>query len=781
MRTLRRLLLAAALGAAGLATSAQAQEGDEPLLLDLCINERCAGVAAVITRGDDVLVDREALLAAGIDATDLPSERIGERTFVSLATLNHGSTFAIDRTQLRLDLKLRADLLPRQRGDLRERRQAEAAVQPWTTFANYAATVGQDDERALFLDGGVGRGHAAVRSTVAWDADNGWRRGLTRFELDQPQHLRRWTAGDQFAIARDPLGGGLLLGGIGVERAFDQDPYLVTFPQPFYSGVLETPGTVEVYANGVLIGRRELGAGPFTLDHLGIPPGRSDVRVVVRDPFGNRGELATRSFYGGSSRMLARGLSDYALRVGRPREGGGLGGGYDARTALQGWYRRGLGDAFTLGGRVEADASVRNLGVDAALRLPYGEVSLALAASDTDGVGGGRAAAASYGYGSRYWSWGLGARRADAGYRNLGDPFAAIAGRLRVDDYASLAFSPPGGVSLQFNVGRQRREGADTERNMGLSGSWRLRPRAQLLFSVQRRMKARSRDTAALLSLNIALDRDSLSLSARRRRDAAGDGVSGYGLDARRSRPPGIGWGYDLSLQREDVADSGFAQVEYQGPWGRYALQAERFEDTGHARMLASGAVVALGGRVFATPPLDTGFALVRVPGLAGVPILRENLEVGRTDARGDLLVRDLLPFHANRVALDEAAVPPGYTLRVPRRDVQVPRNTGALVALDAAPVHAVTGHFLRRDATGATAPAGDRAWLEHDGGRIAVPLGGQGRFYLDGLVPGRHVVEVDGAAGTARCRIDVPTAMAPGIVDLGEIECADASAEAVP
>lgn len=779
MRTLRKRAIAVALAAA-FAAPVLAQQGDEPLLLDLCINGRCIGVAAVIERGAEVLIDREAMSAAGVEVAGLPGERVGEREFIALRALGEGSTHAIDRNGLRLDLSLRPELLPGQRSDLRQRPQSEVGTQPWSAFVNYAATLGQREERGLFVDGALGRGHAALRGNAQWDRNEGWRRGLTRIEIDQPGHLRRWTIGDQYAVASDPLGGGLLLGGIGVERAFDQDPYLVTFPQPFYTGVMETPGTVEIYSNGVLIGRRDIGAGPFTLDNLGVQPGRSDVQVVVRDPFGNRTELATATYYGASSRMLAPGLVEYALRIGVPRESGGLGGGYSDRAALQGWYRRGFADTFTFGGRVEADEDLHNIGLDGVVRLPVGEVTLAMSISSAEGAGHGSAAAATYNYSSRYWSLGLGSRRADASYRNLGDPFASLVGPIRADDYASLGISPRNAISVQINAGRQRREGSGTARTLGLSSAWRLWSRAQLLFSVQRRDDDFGRDTTALLSLNVALNRDSFGLSLRGREDADGERTSGYGFDARRSRPPGTGWGYDVSYNGGDASDAGFAQVEYQGTKGRYALQAEHIDGQDSARVIASGALVALGGRVFATPPVESGFALVRVPGLAGLPILRENLEVGRTDAQGDLLVRDLLPFYANRIALDEAAVPPGYALRTPKRQVQVPRNTGSLVTLDAAPVRAVTGRLVRHGTEGDVA-AGNRAWVSRDGERVAEPLGSLGRFYFEDLPAGRHEVEAEGSDGSIRCAFDVPAAASPGIVDLGRIACRNDTAEEAP
>ncbi len=785
MRALRRLAFAALLAVASLPAASQPgepapAEAGEPLLLDLCVNRSCVGVAAVIVRDGQTLIDREALAAAGLDVTGLPAERIGEREFVAVAAINRGIEAVIDREALRLDLRVAAEHLPIQRVDLRQRSAADRVLQPWSAFVNYAVNAGElSDDRSVFLDGAVGRGHAAFRSTALWTATQGWQRGLSRFEFDQPRHLRRWTVGDQFAIARDPLGGGALVGGVGVERAFEQDPYLVTFPQPFYSGVLESPGTVEVYANGVLIGRREASAGPFTLEGLGVPPGRSDVQVVVRDPFGNRNVLSTARYYG-SSVLLAPGLSDYAVRVGRVREGG-FGGGYADETALQAWYRRGLSDRLTLGGRVEADDRFVNLGADVGLRTFFGEFGLALAASDDDAAGRGDAWSMSYSYGGRRASIALGARRFDAAYRNLGEAdLFGFGGRLRADDYANLSWSPGERLSLQLNAGRQRRQTLPTERSAGVSAIWRLSTRMQLLCSLQRREVAAwpangepaSDDTSALVSLNVSFDRDSFSLSARR-----DDSGSGVGVDARRSRPVDVGWGYDLSLQRFDGFDTGFGQIEYQGRHGRYAAQVERFGDDTRGRLLASGALVGIGGRLYATPPLETGFALVRVPdvngqALPGIPILRENLEVGRTDARGDLLMRELIPFYPNKIALDPSAVPLNYQVLTPQREVAVPRNTGALVRLEVQGLRAATGFVHLREGA-ATLPAEYGAMTVRGGGRTYESvLGGGGRFYFEDLPPGEYEIEVESGERLARCILVLPAQAEPGIADLGELAC---------
>lgn len=782
-----------------LLASAAARAQDEVLLLDLCLNTRCSGVAAVVVRDGRVLIDREALLAAGLDATASPPVRIGERDFVDPAALGRGIRVSVDRRALRVDLVQRAEDMPGQVVDLRTRARADAAAYPWTAFVNYAANAGDgaDDGDAglesVFLDGAVGRGHAALRSTAFWDRADRWRRGLTRFELDQPQQLRRWTLGDQFAIARDPLGGGVLLGGAGVERAFDQDPYLTTFPQPFYQGVVEAPGVVEVYANGALIGRREVGPGPVNLQNLGVPPGRSDVRIVMRDPFGNRRELAAATYYG-SSALLAPGLTDYALRIGAAREGSGFGGGYRDATAWQGWVRRGFSDRITLGLRAEGDDRFVNAGADAALRTDLGEFALALSASEHDHVGRGEAVAASYGFGNRVLGLALGVRRFSAGYRNLGmrlDDFVdggldgdgiddLFGAQLREDAYGNLSWSPWTRLSLQLGYGRQRRQGLAAERTATLGATWRVSGRAQLLFNLQRN-DGLYEDTVALLSLNYAFDRgDSVALSVREddlRTDEGDDGGGrGYGFDARRSRPPDVGWGYDVSLTRFEGADSGYGQLEYQGRHGRYAVQVDRFGDRTGGRLLASGALLAIGGRGYATPPLESGFALVRVPGVADVPVLRENLEVGRTDARGDLLVRELIPYYANQIALDPSQVPLTYEIERGARTVAVPRNTGALAMLEVRPLYAVSG-LLRLRSDGDARPAAfGTLRLQRDGAEHRSPLGAEGRFYFEQLPPGRYRASADSGGARAQCSIEVPAPAGPGILDLGVVDCAAAA-----
>ncbi|WP_166212241.1 fimbria/pilus outer membrane usher protein [Cognatiluteimonas telluris] len=742
-----------------------AAPAQETLLLDLCLDGSCDGIAVVIVRGTQVLIERGALQRVGMAIDGLPSQRIDGRDFIAGDALDPAIQVRVDRVQLRLDIQRPARAMPAQHADLRTPRPALQGTHERSAYLNYAAGIGQHRaSRNLFLDGAATRGAWSLSSTAQWLDDGGFHRGLTRLEFDQPQSLRRWTLGDQYAFSPDPLGGSALVGGVGVQSAFDLDPFLLIFPQPYLSGVLETPGTVEIYANGVLVGRQPLQAGPFSLQGLGLSPGQNDVRLVLRDPFGGLRELFTTSYYSASG-LLAPGLSEYALHLGRVRPSP-FEDRYLDQAVLAGFWRRGLSERFTLGGRIEATDDLGNAGVQAAMRLPVGEVSAAYARSSGAGLSGG-ASTLTYQYNNRLGSLSLGTRAFDRGYRRLGDEFLPdFLRQPRGDAFATASWSPLARLSFQANWSRNRYYGASAETRYGLSGRYRVADASQLLFAVTRSDDGTLRDTSVQLGLNLTFGRDNVSLGA-----SHDHGGMGYNADINRSRPSDTGFGYDLSLNRHGGDDFAFGRGEYQGEHGRYTVIAQSAGGNSDASVLLSGALVAIGGRVFATPPVDSSFALARVPGLAGVEILRENLPMGRTDAHGDVLVRGLLPYYPNRIGYDDEDVPATWRAGVNELPAAVPRHGGALVLFDASPLRAIAGSLhLAHPGPGLLRLHGAQADLD-------TRIGSSGRFYLEDVAPGAYEVQVELDDGThAHCTLQVPVAAA-GVNQLGTIDCTAAEA----
>ncbi|GAP66688.1 P pilus assembly protein porin PapC-like [Mizugakiibacter sediminis] len=749
---------ALALSALALAAALRAHAQDQRLLLDLCINGRCLGSSFVVLRDGHYLIDADALARADIPTGNVPATTIAGHRFVDIAALVHGARASMDAAGTRLDLTLPAEAWSAKQVAVNPaaRRLPPASVP--SVYANYAADIGSAGRSSLFLDGGWSRGVAVLRSTATWLQHGGWSRGLTRYEYDDLDHMRRWTAGDQFAFSGDGLGGTALIGGIGVSRAFDLDPYLITFPQPTISGVLQAPGTIDVYQNGVLVAQRAVGAGPFSLANLGLGPGSNDVRVVVHDPFGGTRELQ-QSFYGATA-ALAPGLSEYAFQLGveRPSQDSGR---YDSgRPALLARQRWGLSDWLTAGYRIEAGRQLVNAGPSADIRLPVGYLHLALAASRADGAEGAGQAYA-YDYVGRRFGFAAGVQLYSRDYRRLGDDFALA--RVRSQRYFNASWSPLERFTLQASIGDVAFADGTRQRSEGLSGSLRLGYGATLLLALTRSRTDRDpADTQAFANLVIPLGRGSIGVNA-----AHDDAGTSYGVSAQRSLPSDTGYGYALDASHGPDGLTGRAELDYQNAYARVAAIGTRFAGRSDGDLLVSGSLLALDGRVFAGRPLDGSYALVEVPGMAGVDITRENQTVGSTDQRGDVLVPGLLPYQANRIGLDQADVPAQYAVGSTAATVSVPRFGGTVVRFDVHPLQAVRGRLRLQD----QAVRYGTLEMEVDGTVLRSPVGADGSFYFGDLAAGRYEARLHHEGAYARCALDVPASTAP-IRNLGEVTC---------
>ncbi|WP_267124752.1 fimbria/pilus outer membrane usher protein, partial [Xanthomonas sacchari] len=178
----------------------------------------------------------------------------------------------------------------------------------------------------------------------------------------------------------------------------------------------------------------------------------------------------------------------------------------------------------------------------------------------------------------------------------------------------------------------------------------------------------------------------------------------------------------------------------------------------------ASGGVAWIGGGWFPGRDLDQAFALVSTGGVADVPVLLENRPIGRTDARGFLLVTPLLAWQHNRLSIDPMRLPP--ELRPEQVDqIVVPRDrTGVVVAF---PIRRSDGVLVQlHDAADAPLPVGSRV----HGPGVDTVVGYDGQAYVEGLAPGRNDLEVDMQGSRCRLRIERPTQAPP--TGLGPLRC---------
>ena len=171
------------------------------------------------------------------------------------------------------------------------------------------------------------------------------------------------------------------------------------------------------------------------------------------------------------------------------------------------------------------------------------------------------------------------------------------------------------------------------------------------------------------------------------------------------------------------------------------------------------------GSGVHPTREIGEAFAIADVGDYAEVRVYLENLEVGRTDEKGRILLPRLRPYQRNRVSIEQADLP--LDARIDSLELMVtPRaRSGQAVQF---PVRTAQNVLLEAfDTAGAPLPVGARA-VTADGQRFLV--GRDGLLYLSGVKPG-EAIEMEWAGN--RCRIRLPAQLGIGpMPGQGRLRC---------
>lgn len=779
---MRRELVAAAIAAAILAARpVPAAEpaplelgvgGLQPAYLELAVNGVAAGTPLVVVEEGDVWIAPGDLSRGGLSSFRGARREVDGRPLVSLRSLAPDLTYALDVDALTLRLETGAALLGKGALDLRATARPAGLEREGapSVFLNYAARATTDETLSGALEAGVSRGPALLLGSVSADRVGGVVRGLTALTVDDPDRLLRLTAGDA-AVAPDPLSGAPILGGLGIARELGLDPYLVRSPLPSASAFAATPSTVEIYVNGALARTVNVAPGTYDLSNLPVTSGANDVRIVVRDAFG-RTQAIDASHYQAQG-LLARGLHSFGWWAGAARRAFGTESfGYDGALVV-GRHRYGFSDRATGGFRLEVGPDVQQAGVSGALAIGLGELELAGAASADRGEPGGAA----------FLAWRYGSRRISGGFdlSLLGRRYATSTLRADADRAlwragAFLSFPVVRATALHLQYTASERRDLGTGHRLEARTTLRVGPRAWFALSAAL-FRDGPGDPAASLFAQLVVATPggaTVDASARAERGRAG-GTTG----AQRGLPAAGGYGYRVRADT-DGPGSFSSLLQAQPSFGRFEAGYDRLGAAEVASLSAAGALVLVGGRVFATPPAEQSFALVRVPGVAGVRAYLDQRPVGRTDARGDLLVPGLLANYGNRVAIEDSDVPATHRVGRTERLVAAPRRGGAVVRFDVAELRAVEGWVLLGRADGAVAPSYGTLELDVPGGTRRSPVAEDGAFWLEDVPEGSHAARVLWRGETCAFELAVPPASA-GVVDVGRVACAPPAGPAAP
>lgn len=581
------------------------------------------------------------------------------------------------------------------------------------------------------------------------------------FTRDMPGRLASLRLGDAISDGGS-FGRSVRFGGIQYATDFALQPNLITFPLPSLNGAASLPSTVDIYVNGSRVGERRVQPGPFTIPYIPVITGSGEVQLVVTDALG-RQQVLTRSFYA-SARLLKPGLDAFSLEAGAEREDYGVDSAHYGPGFVAATYQRGFSDDFTGELHAEALASQQTLGFSGAWQLPLNAVLTASLAGSQHRRSFGALAELGVQHQGRHFNFGFNTTYTSAEYTELGADGALPLPRWQTVANVGTTVAGIGSLGAAFIdrddrvFGRTSLVSASYSRDVFHLG---------YLSVTGTKAVAGSSGDSVFVNLTVPLGaRTSASLGVQSQ--SPGQELPRQTLattTVSQSPPLGPGWGYRASAA---IGQGGYgeAEADLNTTFGAYRFDVNHFAGVTGYRAEASGSVATLGGAWFAARQIPEAFALVQVPGFAGVRVYEDNQLVGRTDANGDLLLSQLRPYQRNPITISAEDLPLSAGVDRLSLDAVPYRHAGVVVRF---PVHRQRAATLRLlDQHGQPVPPNAAVSVN---GRAQTVVGLHGEVYLENLADHNHlVVRWDGQV----CTLDI-AAPAPGadpLPDLGVRTC---------
>lgn len=771
-RTRPALAVVAALALAGTAGAAQPWPAPyEESVVDVTVNGEALPAALVVRRDvDGTLLLRAADLATlrlrtpstgGIQVNGERYYRIGREI---------GATVTFDEATQSVDVVLPPQAFEATR---RESRASTGKPPPVRTqpgaFLNYDASAQRAGDQASgggFLELGVFGARGVVTGTALAQVDAQGARGArldTAWTRDFPDRLLTLRLGDSVSTA-GAWGRSVRFGGVQFGTNFSTQPTLVTTPLLSTGGDAVVPSTVDIFVNGQHVASEQVKPGPFQIEGVPAIDGAGQMQVVVTDALG-RQQVISQPYYSGST-LLRPGLDEYSVEAGAVRRNyttasNDYGGFVTAAT-----FRRGLSGSLTVGAHAEAGTGgAAAAGIDGSIRAgTLGVVTVAAAA-------GGDSA-------SRGWLGSLGFERSGTrmsvtvrgqyssqGFVQLGDDGLASRSKLRAFGALGLNLEPGGSVQLAY--GRQASWRGPALETWGLGYSLGLGTRGFVSLLASRATSGTS-STDVFLTWTLPLgERRSASTAFRRSTGSTGSGRDFEAVGSvQHYLPAGTGSGYSASISSADEAHLGYA---FQGPAGTVSVDVARAYGQDGVRIGATGGVAVTGFGVMPSRRLDRSFAVVRLADYPGIEVFLDNQPIGRTDARGRVLLDDLLPYQENRVSVDPNRLPADATVSTSSMTVTPAYRSGLAVEFPISRADAVTLQLVQ-PGVGPVPPG-----AEVELGDQSFPVGMQGSVFLSGVSSQRVTARATWRDGRCSFQVARPAGADP-LPDLGAVPCVPAT-----
>lgn len=391
-------------------------------------------------------------------------------------------------------------------------------------------------------------------------------------------------------------------------------------------------------------------------------------------------------------------------------------------------HRLGISDTATGELHAEASRNVQSAGAAASLIVANAaHLGLSLAGSRSR-RGQGLLAGVSLERRSRGLSAGLRAELTTSNYMALGWSERRRPPASQVQAFAGL---PLGFGSLGLSYLRRDGRGEPEAQYVSANGSVRLGRFANLHLAVRKSLAGTGGVAGeALVTMPLGRGRSASAGASLSRGRLAMKSAFQKGL------PVGEGFGYQFAAS-SGTTDRLDARLSYQSGLRSHEAQFSWVDGQSGVRLATAGGIGLVGGTAFASRQLSDSFATVTVGPYADVRVYADNQLIGRTDARGRIVVPRLRSFETNRLRFDASDLPLDAVVSDEERTVRPRHRHGVAVDFAVRPANAAIVRVLRDD--GSPIPAGSSVTLAGGAEEFISAPGGE--VYLTGLAARNRLV----------------------------------------
>ena len=725
---------------------------DAPLYLELVVNQMSsANVVLVHQRAGRLYMATADLQAVGVQ---LPGQPGAELALDAVEGLHS----EYDSQNQRLLLQVPAAWLPNQRIGERSLGPAGEARSSFGALLNYDAYFNDTDDGGTYLAAWnelrIFDSWGTFSTTGQWrqrlggagyeGAQEGFRRYDTTWRYTDEVRLLTFEAGDVLTGAL-PWTSSVRVGGVQLSRDFAVRPDLVTYPLPAFAGEAAVPSSVDLFINGYKSASANLQPGPYTLTNVPFINGAGEAVVVTTDALG-RQVSTTLPFYVTSS-LLQQGLADFSVAAGSLRRD------YAERDfaygpgVAAGSLRYGLTDYLTLESHAEAAGSLGLGGLGGNLRVGnFGVLNTALSQSRFEGRSG-QQLSLGYQYNNRWVGFNYQRLERHGDYADLSlvdSPYIRLSQR---SEQVTLSLNLQRFGSLGAGYFDVRAADSSRTRLLNLSWSKPLWGNSSLYVSANRDLD----DSQWAVQAQVVVPFDlhgTLALSLER--NPQGENLQRVNYS--RAVPSQGGVGFNLGYAGGDR--EAYRQADLTWRLQSVQLQAGAYGSSDNMTRWAdaSGSVVLMDAGVFAANRIDDAFVLVSTEGFADVPVRYENQVVGRTDAKGHLLVPYGSGYYRGKYEIDPLELPPD--VRTPNVEQRVAVRRGAGYLLEFPLRRVLAASVVLVDAGNHNLAVGSQVRHEQSGALAVV--GWDGLVYLEDLSEHNSLVVQLAEGGSCRVQFEL-------------------------